>query len=545
MQLELLKNGERQSASAVASEFEIITVTPQAEGRTELRLKIPIIDLQGYWTPADRTPNARINWVIRAESTAQRNFPFISFFNSAQMNRCSVGLDCIYDDVAITAKMNQETCNYELFIIVTAPAGSEPFKVIVNRRDQPWTRCLADWRNELKQPELHFPAAAWNPVFCTWYAVHAAVTAPWVEETAREAARLGFGTYIIDDGWCFDDMKRVSPETIGTWYEMIGDWEVSEKKFPEFEKHIRRVQDMGLKYMVWVTPFLIGLKSRLYREIEGCMFAKSAEGCQVFNTANVDAGRIIIDKLASLMEKYPLDGLKVDFLDSVLPSIDDPHGRITRRFIEDLSSAIRKGNAEALIEFRQSYATFGMLPYATQFRAGDVPFDFIDNFQRLAQIRISIGDGVPVHADPVYWHPRETTANISRHMIASLVGVPMLSMDLNKVSEPEKRIIAHWLGFYKEHLETLSQGRWDIRYGAAAVNWIAANGAKSRIVILSEPHCLAEAVAAGGTEPQYVLNLTAETLAYPGARAFDCFGQAVEDGAAPSGGYLYSISGKF
>ena len=268
------------------------------------------------------------------------------------------------------------------------------------------------------------------------------------------------------------------------------------------------------------------------------MFAKSAEGCQVFNTANVDAGRVIIDKLASLMEKYPLDGLKVDFLDSVLPSIDDPHGRITRRFIEDLSSAIRKGNAEALIEFRQSYATFGMLPYATQFRAGDVPFDFIDNFQRLAQIRISIGDGVPVHADPVYWHPRETTANISRHMIASLVGVPMLSMDLNKVSEPEKRIIAHWLGFYKEHLETLSQGKWDIRYGAAAVNWVAANGAKSRIIILSEPHCLAEAVAAGCTEPQYVLNLTAEALVHPGARAFDCFGQAVEGGAAPSGGYL-------
>ena len=61
-----------------------------------------------------------------------------------------------------------------------------------------------------------FPEGAWEPVFCTWYAVHAAVTQDWVEKNAEVASRLGFRTLIIDDGWCFDVMKRVSPETIST-----------------------------------------------------------------------------------------------------------------------------------------------------------------------------------------------------------------------------------------------------------------------------------------------------------------------------------------
>jgi alpha-galactosidase len=536
MQLELWSDGVRYSASAVASEFEIITVTPHRSGITELRLELPVIDIQGYWIPSNRTSTARIPWVIEFTSAAQRDFPFIAFFNSAQENRYSIGLDCLPDDVRIIAKMNQEACRYELNITVTSPPGARPFKVIVNRRRRLWTECLADWRNELPRPELNFPPAAWEPVFCTWYAVHAAVTAGWVEETAKEAAELGFGTYIIDDGWCFDELKRVTPETLRDWYEMIGDWEVSEKKFPDFTGHIRKVQAFGLNYMIWVTPFLIGLKSKLYQEIKSCLSGECAEGRRVFDTAHVETGRIIIEKIASLMETYPLDGLKVDFLDYVMPSVDEPRGRLTHDFIRELSAAIRKSKADALIEFRQSYATPAMLPYGTQFRAGDVPFDFIDNFQRLAQIRISIGDGVPIHADPMYWHPRETAANISRHLIASLPGVPMLSMDLTRLSVSEKLIIAHWLDFYRCHRATLNLGKWEIRYGAAGVNWAAVTGEQERIVILAEPHCLAEALGnSAGT--RYLLNLTAEPLSHPNAKAFDHSGETV-NGAAPSGGYL-------
>ncbi len=533
MQLELWKDGARVSASAVASEFEIITITPQESGIAELHLDIPIIDLQGYWIPDNRAPLARIPWVIEADSAAQRNFPWISFFNTSQENRISVGLDCLYSDVKMVARMNQESCNYQLTIKVVVDKPGRSFRVIVNRRRQPWTRCLQDWREALKLPAVQYPAGAWEPVFCTWYAVHAAVTRDWVEQTAAEAAKLGFGTYIIDDGWCFDDMKRVSPETIGTWYEMIGDWEVSSKKFPDFVEHVKRVQGMGLSYMLWVTPFLIGVKSRLFQQIKDCVFPRYAEGCHTFDTANIEAGKIIIGKLAALMENYPLDGLKIDFLDYVFPNVDAPRSEITRKFIQELTDAVRAPKADALIEFRQSYATVGMLPYGTQFRAGDVPFDFVDNFQRLAQIRVSIGDGAPVHADPVYWHPRETEANISRHMIASLLGVPMLSMDLNTVSEKQKGIIAHWLGLYKRHFDTFTTGKWEIRFGAAGVDWAAVSGEKSRIVILANHHCLSEAAAAGN----YVLNLTAEELSLPDAEAYDCLGNRC-GAKAVSGGYL-------
>ena len=58
-----------------------------------------------------------------------------------------------------------------------------------------------------------YPDDAWMPVYCTWYAVHAAVEKQWLEEHVDTAAAMGFGTFIVDDGWCFDDMKRVTPQT--------------------------------------------------------------------------------------------------------------------------------------------------------------------------------------------------------------------------------------------------------------------------------------------------------------------------------------------
>ncbi len=537
MQLEIWKNGVRESAAAIASEFQAVTVSPSGEGIMELKLNIPIIDLQGYWFPFNRTPTMKLHWVIQTDSSAQRNFPYIAFFNSSQENRCSIGLDNLTDDTSIIAKMNQETCNYEITVKVAVSAETQPFKVIVNRRRQYWVKCLEDWRGELGLPTVKYPEGAWDPVFCTWYAVHAAVTQDWVETTAAEAAKLGFGTYIIDDGWCFDDMKRVSPQTIGSWYEMIGDWQVSAQKFPDFTNHVNRVRAMGMKYMLWVTPFLIGAKSQFYKDYGECVFEGYKEGCYTLDSAKEKSVAPMTEKLAGLMKQYPLDGLKIDFLDHVFPNLEKPRGRETRKFIAGLSKAIRQVKADALIEFRQNYDTPGMLEFATQFRAGDVPFDFLDNFQRMAQIRISIGDGAPVHADPVYWHPNETRENISRHMIASLVGVPMLSMDLTQISSMGKQIITNWLHFYRKHYQAFRHGKWEICFNGASCAWAAVTGEKERIIILNDRFQLGEAIGSCKL-PQYILNLTADKLEHSEAKCFDCLGHELNFKSAPSGGYL-------
>ena len=64
-----------------------------------------------------------------------------------------------------------------------------------------------------------------------------------------EAKTMGMDTVIVDDGWQTEDNNR--------GYSFWGDWEVAAKKFPDMAAHVKRVQDMGLKYLIWFSiPFL-------------------------------------------------------------------------------------------------------------------------------------------------------------------------------------------------------------------------------------------------------------------------------------------------
>ncbi len=508
---------------------------PGTSGKLAIRFSVPILDMHGYWTPELRIPAQKIVWNITAASAGQRDFPFLTFFNSAGMNRFAVGTTNLVDDTVITARMNQENCTYDLTVEVALTENSAAFDLIIDRQEKPWVQSLADWRAQLALPQCDYPAGAWEPVYCTWYAVHAAVTQDWVEKNAAAASALGFKTLIIDDGWCFDEMKRVSPETIGSWYELIGDWQMSKEKFPDFDAHRKRVQAMGMKYMLWVTPFLIGVKSGLFQQIKDCVFPEYNEGCHVFDTSHPGAAAKIHQLLQNVMVKYQLDGLKVDFLDYIRPNVDYPLGRATTEFIAGLSGSIREARPDALIEFRQSYATPGMLQYGTQFRAGDVPFDFIDNFNRLCQIRISIGDNVPVHADPMYWHPQESMVNISRHLIASLVGVPMLSMDLLDLPETAESVLKFWLDFYQTHRQTLNHGKWEISYTSGQVAYAMAVSESESVIIVNDSNALDKALAKVST-PAYICNLSASELTLDGVQSFAGNGAAADTGTIPTGG---------
>lgn len=508
---------------------------PGHSGLLRLRFSLPILDIHGFWTPEMRTPSSRLVWVIEGKSAGQSNFPYLCFLNSRQVNRCSIGLTDLDDDICIHAKMNQEKCTYDLTITAALAPESRDFELILDERAIPWTSALAAWREALALPQPEFPDGAWEPVFCTWYAVHASVTQDWVEKNAEIASGLGFRTLIIDDGWCFDAMKRVTPETLGDWYEWIADWNLSSKKFPDFENHRKRVQAMGMKYLFWVAPFLIGEKSRFIKEYPDCYKQKRVSGCYPIDSRKEEAVSAQLEKMKHVIRDYGLDGLKVDFIDEIRPNVEAPEGQSVMKFVRSLSKGIRDVKPDALIEFRQSYATPGMAAYGTQFRAGDVPFDFIDNFQRLAQIRISMGDRVPVHADPVYWHPQESPMNISRHMIASLCGVPMLSMDLLDLNETERKIICRWLRFYREHLVTFRDGKWKVAYHQSNTAYMGVSGADESIIVLLDPARLPEALEGVG-EKTTVLNLSEYDVLLPGAETSDGEGVPGKPGVIPPGG---------
>ncbi len=518
--------------------FTVSPATLRRAGHSFIaRMSLPIRDLAGYFHPGTTDgPVSRLEWTISFDGYSSRNFPALCFFNQAGENRFTLYFDDLADDFTCTAKMNQAACTYDVEWTFAVPPHAEAVTVRLDRRGGHWTHAFRRIMRSLRPQGLPaFPKDAWKPVYCTWYAVHAWLTNDFLDANARLAADLGCGTFIVDDGWCYDEMKRVTPETIGPWYDDIGDWELSEKKLPDFRSHIRLAQSLGLRYLLWVAPYFCFKNSRFYKSLPPKERDIAASfGTFVFDIASRKTCDSVLRRMSHLVRDLGLDGLKIDFLDVSKGDIAKPLGRNSMEFIRRLAAAIRReAGPDALIEFRQRYATPQMLDYATQFRAGDAPFDYLVNLSRIAAMRVLLGDGVPLHADPLYWADGEGDVTVARHLIASLAAVPMLSMDLRQLSRAHSAIVTNYLAFHRDHLAVFSKGHWEVRFGNARPIWLSVTRGKTRIIILVDAFHLDEALA-GFNGTCHLLNLTDRPI--PACEAFDVRGKVVTGGLVPCGG---------
>ena len=496
--------------------------------------KIPITGVTAVWHAGDlTTPNMRLPWFLDSQCGANHSMPLIIFLDQNFSASYAIGLTNGIDDSQFSCKLNQESCCYEVTIRIVIDPETTAFEVFFDESKRPMTDVLDDYRRKL-MPELPaFPAAAWDPVYCTWYAVHAALTETYLKRNAEEAAGLGFGTFIVDDGWCFDEAKRVTPKTLPEWYRDIGDWDYSRNKLPELKKVVEHAQHLGLNYMFWVSPFFVGKRSALNDKVS--LFRTGYEGGQrTYDPADAAANEVTMNAIFDIFKSMELDGVKIDFIDIIHPDVDQPLCRNIKRYLETLIGKMREFKPDALIEFRQKYATPVNAGLATAFRAGDVPFDYMENFSRCVQLRLILGDNIPVHADPVYFNSQESCEAVGRHLIASLAGVPMLSMELSTISAEHKQVIRNYIDFYNRHRELLNHGHWefDLRNGfpAAAI----CRNADECIIILTDDAML-ERNLKNCPAHGIILNMSANPIRFAG-KTFDAQGNDCGNSSIPSGG---------
>ena len=495
----------------------VTTVDPGGEARVVVRIDVPACDVQEMWMPAWKAPRQERKWRTGEVSAPQCDMPYVGYFNAAGRNSFSIGAASLEWDTEIVSKLNQEKGAWEVAVTVAAgPGGAlRPFAVTLDRRTVGWTEALADWRDSLGLAKGTYPEAAWKPVYCSWYAVHAAVTQDWTERTAALAADLGFRTFILDDGWSYDEAKRVNPETLETWYRDTGRWDVfSKRKFPDFRAHRERMRALGLNYLVWVAPYFVGTRSEAFvRGGFGERGLEPSEGAVLADPTDRKFLDSVDGQLVRLLKECDLDGLKIDFLDAVLPSVEKPRGSASLAYMRELMAKLRAVKPNGLFEFRQNYATPLTAPLATQFRAGDVPFEWLANLLNLAQLRVTMGDGVPIHADPIFWSAAETPDNVNRHFLAAMVGVPMLSMDLGKLSDAERATVRRWLAFYAEHVEAFQrEGRWQVDYANGGVASVRATLGDAVLLVVNDADRVPRLRWELPSGKRVVLNLTAQTL---------------------------------
>lgn len=73
-----------------------------------------------------------------------------------------------------------------------------------------------------------------------------------------DAAALGLGMFVLDDGWFGSDYPRDNAS------QGLGDWVVNMKKIPEGIDHLASyAHDKGLKFGIWIEPEMVNPKSNL------------------------------------------------------------------------------------------------------------------------------------------------------------------------------------------------------------------------------------------------------------------------------------------
>ena len=546
-------------------EIALAAPSPRTPPKFSVSFDFAAVDAHHKWTGGDGVKMPP-NWEGRTSSYLCCGIPLVAFLNDGDRNRatvaCAEAKRPLYIDAGYREEDSHLVWKLEFFVGHEAPLSAYRTKIRFDRRDVFFGDAIASASKWISETSGLVPAkvpdAAFDPLYSTWYSFHQNLSDKAIEAECAEAAKLGMKTLIVDDGWQTDDNHR--------GYAFSGDWQVSKRRFPDMAAHVKRVHDLGMKYLVWYSVPFVGKNSANYARFRGKYLYERGDAA-ILDPRFPEVRKFLCETYAKAMRDWDLDGFKLDFIDSFGTFGEDPAvkenyaGRdieffsdAVDRLMKDVYATLAAIKPDVLVEFRQSYFGPGIRQYGNMLRAGDCPGDLMSNRLRIANLRLTSG-GTAVHADMLEWHGSETAESAARFVLSSIFGVVQYSVMLRDVPADHKRMIAHWIKFSTDHRETLLKGAFRPHHFEANYPVIEAESAAERIVAVYNDATVADCGAAD--KPVYVLNATGRAgVALRLASAakgvlYDTFGNktgevdlksGVQDVAIPASGYLQVLS---
>jgi alpha-galactosidase len=147
-------------------------------------------------------------------------------------------------------------------------------------------------------------------VYNSWEATLFAVDEAGQTALAEKAASIGVERFVVDDGW----FGARNSDKAG-----LGDWVVNRKKFPNgLAPLIRRVNDLGMQFGLWVEPEMVSPDSDLYRAHPDWVIhfpgrpRSEARNQLVLNLARQDVYDYLLTMLDRLLKEHDIAFLKWD-----------------------------------------------------------------------------------------------------------------------------------------------------------------------------------------------------------------------------------------
>ena len=300
-----------------------------------------------------------------------------------------------------------------------------------------------------------------------WEATYFDFTEEKLVEIAEKAKECGVELFVLDDGWFG---KRCSD------HAGLGDWIANTERLPNGITGLAdRIEDLGMKFGLWVELEMVNKDSDLYRAHPDWILATPGRNQShgrfqhVLDFSRKEVVDHIYEMIAKILSAAKVSYIKWDMnrsitecYSAVLPS--DRQGEIFHRYIlgvYDLYERLTSRFPHILFESCASGGgrfDAGMLYYAPQGWASD-------NSDAAERIKIQYGtsmcypiSSIGAHVSVIPNHQVFRTTPLHTRANLAYFGAFGYELDLNKLSEEEIKEVKEQVCFMKKYRKILQFG---------------------------------------------------------------------------------------
>jgi alpha-galactosidase len=313
------------------------------------------------------------------------------------------------------------------------------------------SRCLHDF---IRAEVLPHGATPHKVLYNSWEATLYDVDVDSQSQLAELAAKMGIELFVMDDGW-FQGRKDD--------HAGLGDWWPDPDKFPNgLQPLIRRVNELGMDFGLWVEPEMVNPNSDLYRAHPDWVIhfptrARTESRNQlILNLARDDVQDYLIETLDKVLDENNITFIKWDMNRNVSepgwPSAEGDPRELWVRYVHGLYhvwNTLRERHPAVVWQSCSGgggRADLGILRLADQIWTSD---------NTEATARLNIQEGFSQVFPAIVMEAWVTDAASERISLdfrfhASMCGSLGVGGDLLHWKPAERERAAHWIRLYKE-----------------------------------------------------------------------------------------------
>ncbi len=302
-----------------------------------------------------------------------------------------------------------------------------------------------------------------------WEATYFDFNEEKILDIAGTAKELGIEMFVLDDGW----FGKRNGDT-----SSLGDWYVNKEKLPNGIGGLaKKIEAMGLKFGLWIEPEMINKESELYRKHPDWAIhtpgRKMSHGRNQFvlDYSRKQVVEYIYEAISEVLESAPISYIKWDMNRNITEAFSlelssHRQGEMMHRYmlsVYELYERLIKRFPDILFESCSGGGgrfDAGMLYYAPQAWTSD-------DTDAVERLKIQYGTSLvyPIssmgsHVSAVPNHQVYRNTSIDTRANVAYFGTFGYELDMNKISDKDKKKVLYQTAFFKKHRELIGTGNF-------------------------------------------------------------------------------------